>query len=130
MALNISSFHVYDINRHEKFYIIMSAIIPVIAILRTFNDDKKYNSEVIVNSLPLARTQIVLAKYIMALIIFIISMIVSSPVVINRFEDGTVEFITTTVITISGFVFIYLSFVLPMLFWVSYKKLLLLRSSY
>lgn len=49
-------------------------------------------------------------------------MIVSSPVVINRFEDGTVEFITTTVITISGFVFIYLSFVLPMLFWVSYKK--------
>lgn len=45
-----------------------------------------------------------LAKYIMALIIFIISMIVSSPVVINRFEDGTVEFITTTVITISGFV--------------------------
>lgn len=40
MALNISSFHVYDINRHEKFYIIMSAIIPVIAILRTFNDDK------------------------------------------------------------------------------------------
>ena len=71
MALNISSFHVYDINRHEKFYIIMSAIIPVIAILRTFNDDKKYNSEVIVNSLPLARTQIVLAKYIMALIILL-----------------------------------------------------------
>ncbi len=106
----------------KSFYIIMSAIIPVIAILRTFNDDKKYNSEVIVNSLPLARTQIVLAKYIMALIIFIISMIVSSPVVINRFEDGNVEFITTTVITISGFVFIYLSFVLPMLFWVSYKK--------
>lgn len=63
-----------------------------------------------------------LAKYTMALIIFIISMIVSSPVVINRFEDGTFEFITTTVITISGFVFIYLSFVLPMLFWISYKK--------
>lgn len=106
----------------KSFYVIMSAIIPVIAILKTFNDDKKYNSEVIVNSLPLARTQIVLAKYIMALIIFIISMIVSSPVVINRFEGGTVEFITTTVITISGFVFIYLSFVLPMLFWISYKK--------
>ncbi|MCU4787521.1 ABC-2 transporter permease, partial [Bacillus cereus] len=80
------------------------------------------NSEVIVNSLPLEKKQIVLAKYTMALIIFIISMIVSSPVVINRFEDGTFEFITTTVITISGFVFIYLSFVLPMLFWISYKK--------
>ncbi|MDI6675806.1 ABC-2 transporter permease [Bacillus wiedmannii] len=106
----------------KSFYIIMSAIIPVIAILKTFNDDKKYNSEVIVNSLPLAKKQIVLAKYIMALIIFIISMIVSSPVVINRFEDGTFEFITTTVITISGFVFIYLSIVLPILFWFGYKK--------
>jgi ABC-2 type transport system permease protein len=106
----------------KSFYMIMSAIIPVIAILKTFNDDKKYNSEVIVNSLPLARKQIVLAKYIMALIIFIISMIVSSPVVINRFEDGTFEFITTTVITISGFVFIYLSIVLPILFWFGYKK--------
>lgn len=114
----------------KSFYIIMSAIIPVIAILKTFNDDKKYNSEVIVNSLPLAKKQIVLAKYIMALIIFIISMIVSSPVVINRFEDGTFEFITTTVITISGFVFIYLSIVLPILFWFGYKKLLLLRFSY
>ncbi len=106
----------------KSFYMIMSAIIPVIAILKTFNDDKKYNSEVIVNSLPLARKEIVLAKYIMALIIFIISMIVSSPVVINRFEDGTFEFITTTVITISGFVFIYLSIVLPILFWFGYKK--------
>ncbi|OUB43961.1 ABC transporter permease [Bacillus thuringiensis serovar argentinensis] len=106
----------------KSFYMIMSAIIPVIAILKTFNDDKKYNSEVIVNSLPLARKEIVLAKYIMALIIFIISMIVSSPVVINRFEEGTFEFITTTVITISGFVFIYLSIVLPILFWFGYKK--------
>ncbi|SCV22268.1 Uncharacterized protein BCRIVMBC845_04827 [Bacillus cereus] len=106
----------------KSFYVIMSAIIPVIAILKTFNDDKKYNSEVILNSLPLARKQIVLAKYIMALIIFIISMIVSSPVVINRFEDGTFEFITTTVITISGFVFIYFSIVLPILFWFGYKK--------
>ncbi len=106
----------------KSFYMIMSAIIPVIAILKTFNDDKKYNSEVIVNSLPLARKEIVLAKYIMALIIFIISMIVSSSVVINRFEDGTFEFITTTVITISGFVFIYLSIVLPILFWFGYKK--------
>ncbi|OUB82035.1 ABC transporter permease [Bacillus thuringiensis serovar sinensis] len=106
----------------KSFYMIMSAIIPVIAILKTFNDDKKYNSEVIVNSLPLARKEIVLAKYIMALIIFIISMIVSSPVVINRFEDGTFEFITTTVIMISGFVFIYLSIVLPILFWFGYKK--------
>ncbi|PGD62535.1 ABC transporter permease [Bacillus wiedmannii] len=106
----------------KSFYMIMSAIIPVIAILKTFNDDKKYNSEVIVNSLPLARKEIVLAKYIMALIIFIISIIVSSPVVINRFEEGTFEFITTTVITISGFVFIYLSIVLPILFWFGYKK--------
>ncbi|RAT05124.1 ABC transporter permease [Bacillus cereus] len=106
----------------KSFYVIMSAIIPVIAILKTFNDDKKYNSEVIVNSLPLARTQIVLAKYIMALIIFIISILVSSPIVINRFEDGTFEFITITVITISGFVFIHLSIVLPILFWFGYKK--------
>ncbi|MDP1457096.1 ABC-2 transporter permease [Bacillus wiedmannii] len=110
----------------KSFYMIMSAIIPVIAILKTFNDDKKYNSEVIVNSLPLARKEIVLAKYIMALIIFIISMIVSSPVVINRFEEGTFEFITTTVITISGFVFIYLSIVLPILFWFGYKKAFLI----
>lgn len=106
----------------KSFYVIMSAIIPVIAILKTFNDDKKYDSEVMLNSLPLAKKEIVVAKYIMALIIFIISMIVSIPVVINRFEDGTVEFITTTLITITGFVFIYLSFVLPMLFWISYKK--------
>jgi len=106
----------------KSFYVIMSAIIPVIAILKTFNDDKKYNSEVILNSLPLARKQIVIAKYIMALIIFIISMIVSSPVVINRFEDGIFEFITTTLVTIVGFVFIYLSLVLPILFWLGYKK--------
>ncbi|WP_439874086.1 ABC-2 transporter permease [Bacillus mycoides] len=106
----------------KSFYMIMSAIIPVIAILKTFNDDKKYDSEVMLNSLPLARKQIVLAKYIVALIIFIISMIVSTPVVINRFEDGIFEFITTTIITISGFVFIYLSIVLPILFWFGYKK--------
>lgn len=122
MVLNIPSFLYMTLTDIKSFYVIMSAIIPVIAILKTFNDDKKYNSEVILNSLPLARKQIVLAKYIMALIIFIISMIVSSPVVINRFEDGTFEFITTTVITISGFVFIYFSIVLPILFWFGYKK--------
>ncbi len=43
----------------KSFYVIMSAIIPVRAILKTFNDDKKYDGEVILNSLPLAKKQIV-----------------------------------------------------------------------
>ncbi|MCP1394819.1 MULTISPECIES: ABC-2 transporter permease [Bacillus cereus group] len=106
----------------KSFYVIMSAIIPIIAILKTFNDDKKYDSEVMLNSLPLAKKGIVAAKYIMAIIIFIISMVVSIPVVINRFEGGTFEFITTTVITITGFVFIYLSLVLPISLLLGYKK--------
>ncbi len=106
----------------KSFYVIMSAIIPVIAILKTFNDDKKYDGEVMLNSLPLAKKEIVVAKYIMALIVFIISMIVSSPLVINQFEGGTFEFITTTLVTITGFVFIYLSLVLPISFWLGYKK--------
>ncbi|HDR7273139.1 TPA: ABC-2 transporter permease [Bacillus paranthracis] len=106
----------------KSFYVIMSAIIPVIAILKTFNDDKKYDGEVMLNSLPLAKKEIVVAKYIMAFIVFIISMIVSSPLVINQFEGGTFEFITTTLVTITGFVFIYLSLVLPISFWLGYKK--------
>ncbi len=106
----------------KSFYVIMSAIIPVIAILKTFNDDKKYDSEVMLNSLPLAKKEIVVAKYITAFIVFIISMIVSSPVGITRFAGGVFEFITTTLVTSTGFVFIYLSFVLPILFWFGYKK--------
>ncbi|MGE6538566.1 ABC-2 transporter permease [Bacillus luti] len=106
----------------KSFYVIMSAIIPVMAILKTFNDDKKYDGEVMLNSLPLAKKEIVVAKYIMALIVFIISMIVSSPLVINQFEGGTFEFITTTLVTITAFVFIYLSLVLPISFWLGYKK--------
>ncbi|MGR6009269.1 ABC-2 transporter permease [Bacillus cereus] len=106
----------------KSFYVIMSAIIPVIVILKTFNDDKKYDGEVMLNSLPLAKKEIVVAKYIMAFIVFIISMIVSSPLVINQFEGGTFEFITTTLVTITGFVFIYLSLVLPISFWLGYKK--------
>ena len=50
-------------------------------------------------------------------------MIVSSPLVINQFEGGTFEFITTTVVTITAFVFIYLSLVLPISFWLGYKNL-------
>ncbi|KFN04257.1 ABC-2 transporter permease [Bacillus clarus] len=106
----------------KSFYVIMSAIIPVIATLKTFNNDKKYDSEVMLNSLPLAKKEIVVAKYIMALIVFIISMIVSSPVGITRFAGGVFEFITTTLVTITGFVFIYLSLVLPISFWLGYKK--------
>ncbi|MGH0676082.1 ABC-2 transporter permease [Bacillus luti] len=106
----------------KSFYVIMSAIIPVIAILKTFNDDKKYDSEVMLNSLPLAKKEIVVAKYIMALIVFVISMIVSSPVGIIHFTGGVFEFITTTLVTITGFVFIYLSLVLPISFWLGYKK--------
>ncbi|AJG76531.1 ABC-2 transporter family protein [Bacillus cereus] len=101
----------------KSFYVIMSAIIPVMAILKTFNDDKKYDGEVMLNSLPLAKKEIVVAKYIMALTIFIISMIVSSPLGIIRFAGGGFEFITTTLVTITAFVFIYLSLVLPISFW-------------
>ncbi|MCU4987552.1 ABC-2 transporter permease [Bacillus cereus] len=106
----------------KSFYVIMSAIIPVMAILKTFNDDKKYDGEVMLNSLPLAKKEIVVAKYIMALIIFIISMIVSSPLGIIRFAGGGFEFITTALVTITAFVFIYLSLVLPISFWLGDKK--------
>ena len=58
----------------------------------------------------------------MALIVFVISMIVSSPVGIIHFTGGVFEFITTTLVTITGFVFIYLSLVLPISFWLGYKK--------
>ena len=42
----------------KSFYVIMSAIIPVIVILKTFNDDKKYDGEVMLNSLPLAKKKL------------------------------------------------------------------------
>ncbi len=53
----------------ENLFIIMSVIITIGATVKTFEADSKNESEVIVNSLPILRKQIVYAKYIVAIII-------------------------------------------------------------
>ncbi|PEL31064.1 ABC transporter permease [Bacillus toyonensis] len=106
----------------ENLFIIMSVIITIGAIVKTFEADSKNESEVIVNSLPILRKQIVYAKYIVAIIILFISVIVGCFTMGMKNGVNLFEFIETTMVASISFILIYLSLVLPISFWLAYKK--------
>ncbi|WP_242314960.1 ABC-2 transporter permease [Bacillus cereus group sp. BfR-BA-01355] len=106
----------------ENLFIIMSVIITIGATVKTFEADSKNESEVIVNSLPILRKQIVYAKYIVAIIILFISVTVGCFTMGMKRGVNLFEFIETTIVASISFILVYLSFVLPISFWLGYKK--------
>ncbi|KWU65771.1 ABC-2 transporter permease [Bacillus sp. TH22] len=106
----------------ENLFIIMSVIITIGATVKTFEADSKNESEVIVNSLPILRKQIVFAKYIVAIIILFISVTVGCFTMGMKNGVNLFEFIETTMVASISFILVYLSFVLPISFWLGYKK--------
>ncbi|EDZ51099.1 ABC transporter permease [Bacillus thuringiensis] len=106
----------------ENLFIIMSVIITIGATVKTFEADSKNESEVIVNSLPILRKQIVYAKYIVAIIILFISVTVGCFTMGMKSGVNLFEFIETTIVASISFILVYLSFVLPISFWLGYKK--------
>ncbi|WP_142307944.1 ABC-2 transporter permease [Bacillus thuringiensis] len=106
----------------ENLFIIMSVIITIGATVKTFEAGSKNESEVIVNSLPILRKQIVYAKYIVAIIILFISVTVGCSTMGMKSEVNLFEFIETTIVASISFILVYLSFVLPISFWLGYKK--------
>ncbi|PIE96892.1 ABC transporter permease [Bacillus fungorum] len=106
----------------ENLFIIMSVIITIGATVKTFEADSKNESEVIVNSLPVLRKQIVFAKYIVAIIILFIGVMVGCFTMGMKNGVNLFEFIETTMVASISFILVYLSFVLPISFWLGYKK--------
>ncbi len=106
----------------ENLFIIMSVILTVGATVKTFDADSKNESEVIVNSLPILRKQVVFAKYIVAIIILFISVTIGCFMMGMKNGANVFEFIETTLIASISFILLYLSFVLPISFWLGYKK--------
>ncbi|AUB66909.1 ABC-2 transporter permease [Bacillus thuringiensis] len=106
----------------ENLFIIMSVIITIGATVKTFEADSKNESEVIVNSLPILRKQIVYAKYIVAIIILFISVTVGCFTMGMKSGVNLFEFIETTIVASISFILVYLSLVLPLSFWLGYKK--------
>ncbi|MGN4739774.1 ABC-2 transporter permease [Bacillus cereus group sp. MYBK227-1] len=106
----------------ENLFIIMSVIITIGATVKTFEADSKNESEVIVNSLPILRKQIVYAKYIVAIIILFINVTVGCFTMGMKSGVNLFEFIETTMVASISFILLYLSFVLPISFWLGYKK--------
>ncbi|MED1284353.1 ABC-2 transporter permease [Bacillus mycoides] len=106
----------------ENLFIIMSVIITIGATVKTFEADSKNESEVIVNSLPILRKQIVFAKYIVAIIILFISVTIGCFTMGMKNGANVFGFIETTVVASISFTLVYLSFVLPISFWLAYKK--------
>ncbi len=106
----------------ENLFIIMSVIITIGATVKTFEADSKNESEVIVNSLPILKKHIVYAKYIVAIIILFISVTVGCFTMGMKNGINLFEFIETTMVASISFILVYLSFVLPISFWLGYKK--------
>ncbi|WP_131934315.1 ABC-2 transporter permease [Bacillus thuringiensis] len=106
----------------KNLFIIMSVIFTIGATVKTFEADSKNESEVIVNSLPIWRKQIVYAKYIVAMIILFISATVGCFTMGMKSGVNLFEFIETTMVASISFILMYLSFVLPISFWLAYKK--------
>ncbi|PGT73360.1 ABC transporter permease [Bacillus cereus] len=113
----------------KNLFIIMSVIFTIGATVKTFEADSKNESEVIVNSLPIWRKQIVYAKYIVAIIILFISATVGCFTMGMKSGVNLFEFIETTMVTSISFILVYLSFVLPISFWLGYKKTIFITIS-
>ncbi len=118
----VSCFLLYTLTDTENLFIIMSVIITIGATVKTFEADSKNESEVIVNSFPILRKQIVYAKYIVAIIILFISVTVGCFTMGMKSGVNLFEFIETTMVASISFILVYLSLVLPLSFWLGYKK--------
>ncbi|CAM3941186.1 MULTISPECIES: ABC-2 transporter permease [Bacillus cereus group] len=103
-------------------FVIMSVIFTVMATIKTFEADGKNESEVIVNSLPILKKEIVFAKYVVSIIILFISVSIGCFTMVMKNGTNIFKFIETTVFTSISFILVYLSFVLPIAFWLGYKK--------
>ncbi|MFK4424004.1 ABC-type transport system involved in multi-copper enzyme maturation permease subunit [Bacillus sp. RC51] len=88
----------------ENLFIIMSVIITIGTTVKTFEADSKNESEVIVNSLPILRKQIVFAKYIVAIIILFISVTVGCFTMGMKNGVNLFEFIETTMVASISFI--------------------------
>ncbi|KEK26149.1 ABC-2 transporter permease [Bacillus gaemokensis] len=106
----------------HSVFAFMTVIIPIMVMVRTFYSDEKNKSEKIFNSLPVSRKQIVLAKYIFALVILIISVIIAYFTVGIQLKAENAEFIKTTVFPSISLILIFLSLVLPVYFMLGYQK--------
>ncbi|QWU46828.1 MULTISPECIES: ABC-2 transporter permease [Bacillus] len=106
----------------KNLFIIMSVIFTVGATVKIFEADSKNESEVILSSLPILRKQIVCAKYIVAIIILFISVTIGCFTMGMKNGANVFGFIETTVVASISFTLVYLSFVLPISFWLAYKK--------
>ncbi|HDR4722812.1 ABC-2 transporter permease [Bacillus cereus group sp. Sample62] len=106
----------------ENVFIIMSVIFTVMATIKTFEADGKNESELIVNSLPILKKEIVFAKYVLSIIILFISVSIGCFTVGMKNGTNIFEFIETTMVASISFILVYLSLVLPLSFWLGYKK--------
>ncbi|EOS8267929.1 TPA: ABC-2 transporter permease [Bacillus cereus] len=103
-------------------FVIMSVIFTVMATVKTFEADGKNESEIIVNSLPMVKKEIVFAKYVVSIIILFISVSIGCFTMVMKNGTNISEFIETTMVTSISFILVYLSFVLPISFRLGYKK--------
>lgn len=106
----------------ENLFIIMSVIITIGATVKTFEADSKNESEVIVNSLPILKTNCVCEIYSSNYYSFI-SVTVGCFTMGMKNGVNLFEFIETTLLASISFILVYLSFVLPISFWLGIRKL-------
>ena len=118
----VSCFLLYGLNRYGKSVHNYVSNYYNWGNSKTFEADSKNKSEVIVNSLPILRKQIVFAKYIVAIIILFISVMVGCFTMGMKNGVNLFEFIETTMVASISFILVYLSFVLPISFWLAYKN--------
>ena len=122
MVHTVSCFLLYGLNRYGKSVHNYVSNYYNWGNSKTFEADSKNKSEVIVNSLPILRKQIVFAKYIVAIIILFISVMVGCFTMGMKNGVNLFEFIETTMVASISFILVYLSFVLPISFWLAYKN--------
>ncbi|MBJ8031942.1 ABC-2 transporter permease [Bacillus cereus group sp. N21] len=114
-------FYMATRDNHSTFTL-TTVIIPVILMMRTFYSDEKNQSEKMFNSLPISRKQMILAKYMFALIILMTSVIIAYFTVGIQLRNETVDFVETTVVTSMSLGFIVFSLILPIYFLLGYQK--------
>ncbi|MEH7458917.1 ABC-2 transporter permease [Bacillus sp. JJ1127] len=107
---------------NQSTFTLTTVIIPVMIIMRTFYSDEKNESEKMFTSLPICRKQMIWAKYMFALTILIISVIIAYFTVGVQLRMETVNFIKMTVVPSMSLSFIIFSFMLPIYFMLGYQK--------
>lgn len=114
-------FYMATHDNHSTFTL-TTVIIPVMIVIRTFYSDERNESEKMLNSLPICRKQMIQAKYVFALTILMISVIIAYFTVGIQLRMETVDFIKMTVVPSMSISFIIFSFMLPMYFMLGYQK--------